>query len=350
MSKLKLEVPEEINRSRHRTRITLIVVLVLLTPFIFSGIWLYVNVNGIGSKGKLTSIEIKSGAGTSDIGKLLEDKGVVRSGKAFAVYTKLGRRGPYQAGQYDINKNLGASAAADVLEKGPKINYEQFTILPGERFVDVAKKIDAMPNMSKLGLEDALRVNQFKSKFSPEGSTNLEGLLLPETYSMTDKETEADIIRRSLQEFDARASANGLTSKNDLTTYQIIIVASLIEREARYSKDRPKIASVIYNRLAIDMRLQIDATVLYGLGRSSGPLKSDELKKDTPYNTYTRNGLVPTPISMISMDSLRAALNPADTNYLYYVLSDSKTGQHAFSDTYEGHLQNIQKSKSSGDL
>lgn len=351
MSKLKIERPDEKRRVRKRNLIAIACVLVLLTPFIVGGGWLWFQVNAFGDPGKEVTIDIAKGSSTSTIGSILENHKVVRSGSAFAVYSKLARRGPYQAGQYEIATNISASQAARILEKGPKINYEAFSIIPGQRLADVGANVDELPNMSGEKFLSLSQSGEFVSKFLPEGSTNLEGLLLPETYSISDTETEGDILRRAMEEFDARAQANGLSGEqHGLTTYQLIIVASLIEKEARYVDDRPMIASVIYNRLGINMRLQIDASVIYGQGRGSGAPTSAELKQDTPFNTYTRAGLPPTPISMISMASLRAALDPAESEYLYYVIKNSQTGEHAFAKTYDEHLANIEKAKASGDL
>lgn len=351
MSRFKIQKPKEKQRARKRNLASLLVVGFLLLPFILGGAWLRYQLNSYGEAGKAVSIEIKQGSGTSEIGKILENNNVVRSGKAFSIYSKLARRGPYQAGQYEIKTKIGASEAASVLEKGPKINYDKFTIIPGERLQDVKENVGELPGMTEQGFQEVLDSSLYRSKFQPDDSKNLEGLLLPETYSIASSESEKDIIRRSMQEFDARAQANGLNSEfRGFTPYQIITIASLIEKEARYADDRKLIASVIYNRLEIGMRLQIDATVIYGLGRQGGSLTKDELKTDTPYNTYTRSGLVPTPISMISMSSLQAALNPADTDYFYYVLIDSKTGKHAFGETYEDQLANIEKAKKNGAL
>lgn len=351
MSKFKIQRPQEKKRARKRTIASFVVVGILLLPFVFGGGWLWFQINAFGNPGKTVSIEIPQGSGLSEIGNVLEQKNVVRSGTAFAFYSKFARRGPYQAGQYKMRTNIDASQAASVMEKGPIINYDKFTIIPGQRLVDIKLNVDKLPKMSAEGFQTFVDAGTFRSKFQPEGSTNLEGLLLPETYQISSTESEGDIIRRSMQEFDARATNVGLEGNyNGFTPYQIITIASLIEKEARYSKDRKIIASVIYNRLAKDMPLQIDATVLYGLGRASGSLSNSDLATDTLFNTYTRKGLVPAPISMISMDSLQAALNPSNTNYLFYVLSDAKTGKHAFANTYEEHLINIQKAQDNGAL
>ena len=350
MTKLKITKNKEKKRVKKRNRKTIIAISIFLLPFVFFGAYMWYNVSSFGSPGKTVTIEVKTGASTSQIGESLENQGVVNSGTAFAYYTKLAGRGPYQAGKYEIRKNVGASKAADVLEKGPKINYDNFTIIPGQRLVDVGDNVGELPNMSVEKFNEYANSGTYRSKYMPEGVSNLEGFLLPETYKISSGENEGDLIRRSLESFEARASNAGLKEFRGLTPYQVVIVASLIEKEARFSGDRTKIASVIYNRLAKDMPLQIDATVLYGIGKSGGSLTNKDLQTDTPFNTYTRKGLPGSPISMISMDSLSAALNPADTTFLYYVLTDAKTGEHKFANTYEEHLANIEDAKARGQL
>lgn len=351
MSRFKIQRRDERRRARKRTIAAFAVLAFLVLPFLGGAGWVYFQVHASGSAGKQVTVDIPQGSGVSTIGDILEKNHIIRSGFAFAVYTKINRRGPYDAGQYEMPTNIDASRAADILVKGPKINYQDFTIIPGQRLIDVRNNVDKLPTMTGKAFDDVLASNEYRSKFEPDGTNNLEGLMLPETYSISGAESEASIVQRAVQEFDARAQNNGLSGEfKGLTPYQVIIVASLIEKEARYSGDRKLISSVIYNRLAHDMPLQIDATLLYGLGRASGSLSNTDLQKDTPYNTYLHKGLPPTPISMISMASLQAALNPADTTYLYYVLTDAKTGKHAFANTYEEHQANIVDSKARGQL
>ncbi len=350
MSKLKIENPEEKKRLRKRTRLVIIALLVLASPFLIGGAWMWYQVGSFGSEGEPVAIEIPSGTGTQEIGKILQDNDVIKSARAFAVYSRLTDR-VYQAGKYEMPTNIGAKRAAEILEEGPIVNYDRFTIIPGQRLVDIQNNVDEIPRFDGEKFIEAANSGEYRSRYLPEGSNNLEGLLLPETYSISETETESNILQRALAEFDARAQSNGLTSDfRGLSAYQIIIVASLIEKEARFAEDRELIASVIYNRLEMGMRLQIDATIIYGEGRSSGSPTPEELQTDGPYNTYTREGLPPTPISMISMDSLRAALNPADSDFLYYVIKDRETGAHAFGRTFEEHRANIQKARESGDL
>ena len=149
--------------------------------------------------------------------------------------------------------------------------------------------------------------------------------------------------------FDSHARKLGLAADvNGHSAYQIVIVASLIESEAKVPQDRPLIASVIYNRLAANMPLAIDSTIIYGRGNPANrKLHQSDLDRPGPYNTYLDKGLPPTPIGSVSDASLRAALAPAQTSYLYYVLA-GKDGHHAFSSTYAEQQQNIAAAKQAG--
>ena len=351
MARLKITKPKEKKRVKKRNRKTLIGISIFLIPILIFSAYMWYSISAIGSPGKKMTLNITSGSSTALIGDVLEKNDIINSGTAFTFYSKLAGRGPYQAGQYEFRKNIGASVAADILEKGPVISYDKFTIIPGQRLSEISKNVGKLPGLSSHAFEVIASEGDYRSKYMPEGINNLEGFLLPETYQVSSGENEGDIIRNSLQSFETRAELNGLSVPfRNLTAYQVVTVASLIEKEARFPGDRDKIASVIYNRLAINMPLQIDATVLYGLGRSSGSLSKKDLATDTPYNSYLYKGIPSTPISMISMASLKAALNPADTQYLYYVLTDKKTGEHKFARTYEEHLANIADSKARGVL
>jgi UPF0755 protein len=135
----------------------------------------------------------------------------------------------------------------------------------------------------------------------------------------------------------------------EISRYEAIIIASLIQREAGTDEDRPLISSVIHNRLRDGIRLQIDATVVYAIGDVNGRVTAEDLKVPSPYNTYRVEGLPPTPIGTVQIISVDAAVDPADTNYYFYVLAD-KDGTHVFAQTFEEHQENIQKAKDEGVL
>src|SRR5207344_622789 len=169
----------------------------------------------------------------------------------------------------------------------------------------------------------------------------------PDTYQLIKKGLTADlVIRRMLQQFDTEAAAidlSGGAKRLGLTPYEVVIVASMIEREAQVDKERPLVASVIYNRIAQHMTLGIDATLLYDDPTPDGELSTADLQTDTPYNTRINAGLPPTPIASPGRASLEAALHPAQTDYFYYVLCPPDgEGVHRFAVTYQEHLANVQ--------
>jgi UPF0755 protein len=174
----------------------------------------------------------------------------------------------------------------------------------------------------------------------PTGLTNLEGLLYPSTYWLSDGDGATQLIGAQLAAFAQKtadlpwANAEAL----GMTPYEIVIVASLIEKEVSVAAERPIVARVIYNRLKKKMTLGIDASVRYALDKWTGDLTSEDLKVDSPYNTRVKKGLPPTPISNPRVESIEAALKPAEVDYLYYVLKDSK-GNHFFTASYDEFIQ-----------
>jgi UPF0755 protein len=174
-------------------------------------------------------------------------------------------------------------------------------------------------------------------------------LLAPDTYEFREDAGAVEILSRLADTLVARLDAQDWTlfEEAELTPYQGLIVASLIEREAKLDEDRPLIASVIMNRLEAGIGLQIDATVLYALGENRGRVLLEDLEIDSPYNTYLVPGLPPTPISGVRAASLEAAAMPTETNFYYYVLVDA-SGKHGFSETLEEHNRKKQESKDAG--
>jgi UPF0755 protein len=189
-----------------------------------------------------------------------------------------------------------------------------------------------------------------RSRYEPAGSNNLEGLLLPETYFLSPGDDETAILRKMVDLFDQTADRVNLVNaaaKLKVTPYQVVIVASMVEREAKVPEDRGPIAQVIYNRLNAGMRLQIDATVEYALGEHKTSLLYSDLDVDSPYNTYKVDGLPPGPIASPGQASLEAAAQPTTGPWLYYVLSDSN-GKHAFATTLDEFNRLVAEAKQKG--
>ena len=174
----------------------------------------------------------------------------------------------------------------------------------------------------------------------PNDNHKLDGFLYPSTYSFSKKTSSKVIINQMLKTFEKNVEPNKeYITKNKLNIRSIVIIASLIEKEAGKDVDRPKISSVIYNRLNKNMPLQIDATIIYIIGHKN-KLYNKDLAIQSPYNTYLHKGLPPSPICNPGIRSINAAILPAKTDYLYYVLN-SKTNEHIFSKTYVDHAKNV---------
>lgn len=318
-----------------RGRVVLGVLAVLLLVALGGGFWVYRQINPAGGPGAKVAVDVEPGTSVAGVAAALDAKGVITSARIFRIYLKLKGAGTIQAGEYELRENLSMGGARAALERGPSIKFQKLTIPEGLTLDQIADRVGALPDRNRATFLAAARSGAVRSKWQPPGNTSLEGLLFPDTYLITDKEDDTAVLRRLVTRFDQVADEVGLGTAAGpvgLNPYQVIVGASLVESEAKVPEDRPLIASVIANRLQKAMRLQIDATVLYALGGHKDRVLNRDLEIDSPYNTYKVNGLPPTPISAPGRASLQAMLHPADTTFLYYVLSD-KNGKHAFATT-----------------
>lgn len=345
-----------LHRSLHRSRRRRTWVLVTLLVFVpiavilGFGAWVWWQLDPPGKPGAAVQIEVTKGWGVPQIGDELASRDVIGSSFVFQAYARLRGSGPFQPGRYEMRRNLGVKRAISVLDKGPQIDIVNLAIIPGQRLTEIAATVEKkVPWLDGGAFLELARAGTVRSPYEPAGTKTLEGLLSPDTYRVDENETERELLTTMERQFDAEAAGAGLTPSTRVQgygAYDIIKIASLIQSEAKVDGDRPLIASVIYNRLKLGMPLQIDATVLYANKKRSGITTAD-LNRPSPYNTYTTHGLPPTPISGVTPESLRAALHPASTNYLYYVIA-GRDGHHAFSSTYAGQQENIAKARAAG--
>lgn len=327
--------------------LVIIPVLVLM----MSGAWFWFQLSPPGGAGKKVEVVIQRSWGVSDIGRELHREGIIGNSLVFDVYARLNGDTKFQAGTYELRKHMGVRAAVKALKAGPRIDYAKVTVPPGLWLNEIAHRV-AKTGRSVEAFLDAGQNNAVRSPYEPPDVNSLEGLLWPDTYKVSAEEDEIAVLKTMEQTFEQKAGALGLASANvqGHGAYDILKVASLIEAEAKVDADRPLIASVIYNRLARGMPLQVDATLIYARGDAANRKISDADKAiDSPYNTYTHTGLPPTPIAAVSEASLRAAMAPADTQYLYYVVID-KQGHHAFAKTLAEHQHNIEIARQNGAL
>jgi peptidoglycan lytic transglycosylase G len=310
--------------------------------------------HGSGSGG--VAVVVPKGADAGQIGDLLERAGVIDSSFFFQVNATVTlRRGDLLDGHYLLRKGMTNGEAIDALMQGPKAKVvKTYTVTIPEGI----SRHEAAPAIRKAGVEgDYLKASnrqaarrQARKLGMPKGTKTLEGFLFPATYTLTAGATANTLVDKQLDAFkDSFAKLDMRSAKRrNLTRYDVLIIASMIEREASLDRERPLIAAVIYNRLKRGMPLGIDATIRYAENNWTRPLRVSELERDGPYNTRLRRGLPPTPIGNPGLASLRAAAHPGSQSYLFYVRKPGKSGEHAFSSTdaqFERDVKRYQASR-----
>jgi UPF0755 protein len=332
-------------RERRRGLVILVTILILLLAFAATGAGFWSWATGAaGPKTKLV-VTIPQGASGSDVAGLLKQEGVIRSTWAFKLLARFrGFSGGFQAGVYTrLTTNMSVEDALDALKKGPLPKKSLQALFPeGLTLRQTAERAQDLLGIRRSEFMKAATSGKWGlPPYLPKGTKNLEGFLFPKKYEFEAGSTADAVIKRLLAQFklEVRDLPWSNTKRLGLTRpYDVVIVASMIEREARFPEDRPKIARVIYNRLAKGMPLQIDATVEYALGEYKSKLTLEDLKVSSAYNTYLHRGLPPTPIANPGLAALEAALSPAKGKWLYYVLIDAQ-GHHAFTASYDEFLK-----------
>jgi UPF0755 protein len=296
--------------------------------------------------GQQVNFIVRTGEGSVEIGRNLRDAGVVDSVNRFRdVAEERGLDGSLKPGTYKLVTGMSIDAVLDILARGPSTG-PSVTIPEGWTVAQVAAKLADTEQFTKDEVDKALESKDLIVPYRPQDETSLEGLLFPETYSIEKDDSAEKIVQDMLSQLEIVMQRQDLSAvPRGLNTYQLLIVASMIEREAKVPADRPKIAAVIYNRLAAGKRLEIDATVEYAVGH--GKLTAKDLQSSSSYNTYTHDGLPPTPIAAPGEAAIQAALKPADGDWIYYVLSD-KDGSHAFTKSYQEFVRLKAEAKRKG--
>lgn len=280
-------------------------------------------------------IRVAPGDTATDIAATLVAKGVVKSEDAFRNAAKDNPDSvSIQPGTYRLRKEMsGVAALALMLEPQARV-LARVTVPEGLSVASTLKLIADKTELSIKDLQAAAR-NTKSLGLPAYAKGRLEGFLFPETYDLEPGTTAADLLKAMVAMYKTKIDASGLSERAadvDLDPYQLLVVASLVEKETQRVEERAKVARVIYNRLEQDFYLGVDAAILYGLGRSSGGLTQADLEKDTPYNNRLNKGLPPTPIANPGLASVQGALEPAAGPWLYYVLDADKSGRHVFTD------------------
>jgi len=322
--------------SRPLRRVVLAVVVVIVV-----GVgWFALQIDPVfAGKGREVIVTVHSGDSFSTIAAELHAKGVIASTFAFRLESLVLGTPQVQIGSYQLRQGSSFAKVRSVLSAPP--NVEVVDVTPGltlhEIAIDVAN--DMGPAYAKRFVAAATAATT-PSTFAQTGS--LEGLIGPGTYIIAPSTTPSELVDKMVRSFEKEAASVGLTpstSVNGLNAYQLVTAASIVEKEGYYPSNMPKVARVIFNRLARGGPLQMDATVLYYFKQDGGTVTRAMLTTPTPYNTYLNTGLTPTPICTVSTFSLNAVLHAPAGTWLYFTLID-KNGDEAFATTFAQQLAN----------
>ncbi len=343
----------------------LVMVLIVIAGWV--GWWYLDRTSPDGELGEPVEFIVRDGDSLDALAGRLEEQGFVEDASVFTWY--VGRQGGLEIvpGYYELRSGDHVGNVLGRLRTPPGETYERVTFPEGFTAQQMAERLaEEQPRLTVDGFLAAANDPAVGAALRPAGVTSLEGLLFPDTYQVSNADNEAQVVERMVGLMERVAEQENvaeLAPVLERSPYEILIIASMIEEEAKLDDDRAKIARVIYNRLFVQMSLQIDATVLYGQDRSI-PF-ADLRQVDTPWNTYLRQGLPPTPISNPGRASIRAALNPAPNPpagdplcqalpdptvnclYLFYVLANEEGG-HAFAVTAEQHQANVDAAAAAG--
>lgn len=339
------ELPPEPPK-RRRSRLTplgklVVFLLIILLPMgAFAG-YVLNAAGGSGGNGEEVAVVIEPGASASTIAAQLERAGVIETAWAFRLYARIrGSAGSLKPGEYVFRKGMSYGTVFGLLEKGPAIEFTRVTIPEGRTLRQTAEILERVAGIPADEFLAELASGRHTLPFLPKNTKNYEGTLFPKTYDLLEGITVSqvvDLLHGQLEKETAGLNWDN-AEKLGVSRYEILVIASMIEREARVPQDRAKISRVIYNRLARPMRLQIDATVQYGIYLKTGSYKQPLLVEDyqfsSPFNTYLIDALPPGPIASPGLASIEAALNPAKGEWLYYVLIN-ENGEHGFAETYD---------------
>lgn len=324
-----------------------IIILIILFGSMFFTTWIKRGSDPIRpGNTELISINIPRGTGTRSIGKILKSSDLISDDLVFTMKSKLkGYSGKYMAGDYLLSPGMAMDEIMDMLLAGNS-ETTRFTIPEGYDIRRIADTLESSGLIDKDAFYREIKEGKFDYWFVDglkDGEDRLEGFLFPETYEIYLNADEHKIIDKMLAQFDYVFTDRHFKRMEELNKNieEVLILASIIEREAVISSDRPVISGVFQNRLKIGMPLQSCATIQYILGEQKPVLSTADTKIESLYNTYIHTGLPPTPICSPGIESIDAALWPEKTDFLFFLAKGD--GSHVFSKTYEEHLANKAK-------
>ena len=288
-------------------------------------------------------VSIPKGSGLTTISDTLMNSGVIANDKLFILYVmKEGLQGDLKAGEYEFEKGSTMAGVVSQLVAGDVLLY-RVTIPEGLTVKEIAKLLDSKRVVDEKDFILETQDEEFIKELLGPKATSFEGYLFPETYSYSRSPNAKELIILMVERFKAVFDPlQELRDKTNLSDEEIVILASIIEKETGAASERPVISAVFQNRLRIGMKLDSDPTVIYGMGEEyKGNIRKKDLKEATRYNTYVIKGLPLGPIANPGKDSIMAVFEPADVKYLYFVSKGD--GTHHFSNNYREHQRAVYK-------
>lgn len=324
-----------------------VVVLLVASVMIAGIVWYSAQLEPVSPfDSQMVTVKVQSGMTTGDIADLLTERGLIRNRNAFLFAARrAGLDKSLQAGEYALSRSMSVSRMIEIMSTGRTI-YSQFTVPEGFTVEQMATMLEEKGLASqKRFLALAKDYSPFEMKTDrPDVKYRAEGFLFPDTYQINRGASEEQILKMMADEF-LRHFSPELQKKAILigiSPYEAVVLASLIEREARLAAERPLVARVFLNRIKLGMPLQSCATIQYILGYPKEDLTIADTQLPSAYNTYLHPGMPPGPVASPGLASILAALNPAEGDWLYFVV-DGKTGGHRFSRTLEEHEEAIEQ-------
>ena len=293
---------------------------------------------------EVARVEVAPGASVRGVLNQLGKRGVLADPRAVTLYLRThGLQPKIKAGTYDIPAHASPADVLKMLEQG-NVVLEQLTVVEGSTFADLRRALEKHP-----AVVVTLRGKSDAQVMAAIGHDNEfpEGRFFPDTYRFAAHTTDTEILKLAYASM-ARVLAEAWEQRREElpihTPYEALTLASIVEKETGLPAERPRIAGVFISRLRVGMRLQTDPTVIYGLGdKYDGDIRTRDLSTDTPYNTYTRAGLPPTPIALPGRESVLAAVRPEETGAIFFVATGDGTGAHYFSKTLEEHNEAVRR-------
>lgn len=330
--------PEKVPHGQMAGRGAVVAAVVVLIAAIWFLLSLFQPFAGDGKGEGKVPLAIPAGADVSAIGSLLAEKSVVPSARKFGWRANWsGKSQDFKAGRYEFGKGMSYAAAIDLLASGPNAGTTTVVIPEGRSRWETAGQVKQLglkgDYMSATKSSPLINLRRYGA---PAGTDSLEGFLFPATYEQPSGSAVERLVPQQVTAFKRNVADVDMSyaKKKNLTVFDVVTIASLIDREVSVASERKLVAAVIYNRLKAGIPLGIDATSRFETHNWTQPLTNSVLQKDTPYNTRINKGLPPGPIGSPGLAAIEAAAAPARSGYLYYVANPCKPGTHTFTKTY----------------